>query len=471
MIVNFYSGFAKKRNSTARPTGTATPLNMQLKKDTSVLNPTLEINVSSLSPFNPMKFTYAVIPDFQHYYFVVDWQYNVGVWSVILESDVLATYKTAIGATSAYIERAAAEYDGNLIDGLYPAKSNVQVTKVNVASSWYSVAPSGGSYVLGIINYETSGHIGAVTYYAVKAAGLNALLTFLFSNNIFQSSNITEVGEGLFKSLFNPFQYIVSCTWFPFDTPAFGFNEASIKVGYWDTQINGIVVTSLMEQTRVTATIPSHPQISRGNYLNRQPYTRLTLYLPPFGSIPIDPVYLIKGNYLSSDVIVDHITGLATIRISISTLNSVDPYNICAERSVMFGVPIQLAQVLADYSPAISSVVSGISNMGSSNGVSLITGLLSGVVQSAIATQMPQVSTSGANGSFLMTLQAPVLIVEHTLLSDEDLTDLGRPLMSIRTINTLSGFIKCAEAHFSGASYARETESINNYMINGFYYE
>ena len=68
MIVNFYSGFAKKRNSTARPTGTATPLNMQLKKDTSVLNPILEINVSSLSPFNPMKFTYAVIPDFQHYY-------------------------------------------------------------------------------------------------------------------------------------------------------------------------------------------------------------------------------------------------------------------------------------------------------------------------------------------------------------------------------------------------------------------
>ena len=467
MIVNFYSGFAKKRNSTARPTGTATPLNMQLKKDTSVLNPILEINVSSLSPFNPMKFTYAVIPDFQHYYFVVDWQYNVGVWSVILESDVLATYKTAIGTTSAYIERSAAASDGTLIDGLYPAKSNVNITKVNVATSWHSVAPSGGTYVLGIINYETSGHIGAVTYYGVNNTGLNSLLAFLFSNNIYTSSSITELGEGLFKSLFNPFQYIVSCIWFPFAVESFGSSTSTIKVGYWDTQVSATVVTSLMQSTRVTATIPSHPQVSRGTYLNRAPFTRLTLYLPPFGSIPIDPAYLINGNYLASDVVIDHITGQATIRISISSSSSVDPYKICAERSVMFGVPIQLAQVLSDYTSAMSTALSG----GPGGIVGLVTGLIGGTVQSAISAQTPQVSTNGANGSFLMTQQAPVLIAEHILIADEDNTDLGRPLMSTRTINTLSGFIKCAEAHFTGASYARETESINNYMINGFYYE
>lgn len=467
MIVNFYSGFAKKRNSTARPTGTATPLTMQLKKDTSVLNPVLEINVSSLSPFNPMKFTYAVIPDFQHYYFVKDWQYNVGTWSVILESDVLATYKTAIGTTSAYIERSASASDGTLIDGLYPAKSNVQISKVNVATSWYYVAPSGGTYVLGVINYETSGHIGAVTYYGLNHAALNALLTFLFSNNIYTSSNITELGEGLFKSLFNPFQYIVSCIWFPFAAESFGTNTSTIKVGYWDTQVSATVVTSLMQSTRVTATIPSHPQVARGSYLNRSPFTRLTLYLPPFGSIPIDPAYLVSGNYLASDVVIDHITGQATIRISISSSSSVDPYMICAERSVMFGVPIQLAQVLSDYTSAMSTALSG----GQGGIVGLVTGLIGGTVQSSISSQTPQVSTNGANGSFLMVQQAPVLIVEHTLIADEDNTDLGRPLMSTRTINTLSGYIKCADAHFSAATYAGETDLINSYMVNGFYYE
>ena len=133
----------------------------------------------------------------------------------------------------------------------------------------------------------------------------------------------------------------------------------------------------------------------------------------------------------------------------------------------MFGVPIQLAQVLSDYTAAMSTALSG----GQGGIVGLVTGLIGGTVQSSISSQTPQVSTNGANGSFLMVQQAPVLIAEHTLIADEDNTDLGRPLMSTRTINTLSGYIKCADAHFSAATYAGETDLINSYMVNGFYYE
>ena len=56
-------------------------------------------------------------------------------------------------------------------------------------------------------------------------------------------------------------------------------------------------------------------------------------------------------------------------------------------------------------------------------------------------------------------------------LVDEDNIDLGRPLMSTRTINTLSGYIKCADAHFDASCFGQEKDMVNEFMNNGFFYE
>ena len=37
--------------------------------------------------------------------------------------------------------------------------------------------------------------------------------------------------------------------------------DTAVKVGYWSTGVNGIMVTNLAEKTFVTATIPQHPQV------------------------------------------------------------------------------------------------------------------------------------------------------------------------------------------------------------------
>ena len=65
----------------------------------------------------------------------------------------------------------------------------------------------------------------------------------------------------------------------------------------------------------------------------------------------------------------------------------------------------------------------------------------------------------------------PELVVEFYRIADEDLADLGRPLMATRTINTLSGYIKCAESHFEGNCYEEERTRINAYLVGGFFYE
>lgn len=469
MNVVFYS-FTKRQNSTKQPDpSTGKYITCQLKDETSFLNPVLKISKDIVSgAFSPDLYNYVSIPYWQRYYYITDWQYLNGIWECSLTVDPLASFKTEIGNTSSYILRSDNQFNGAIADSFYPSTTNVNISRVPVACSWNGVAPSGGTYVLGCINYQDK-KIGAVSYYALSPYQLSAVISYLFTDNIFNASSITEIGEGLYKSMFNPFQYVVSCMWFPFDYHSFGVDFANVKVGYWDTGIEGQLVSAsaLAEKNFVTATIPDHPQISRGSYLNYAPYTKLTLYIPPFGSIPIDTNFRTIGNYLYSAVLIDHITGQATIRISISpSRTNLTEYNIVCEKSAMIGVPIQLSQLMPDYVNSVNSLGSAVGSLITGN----IIGAASGVL-SSVDSQMPKVSSNGANGSFIETLLAPHLIVENLRLADENRVEFGRPLCSTRTIRTIPGYIQCGEDDHAFSSTQRESEMINKYMRDGFFYE
>ena len=69
------------------------------------------------------------------------------------------------------------------------------------------------------------------------------------------------------------------------------------------------------------------------------------------------------------------------------------------------------------------------------------------------------------------TFDSTVLVSEFYTQVDNDNTDFGKPLMSTKTLNTLSGFIKCGDGHFSGTCYENERTMINNYLVDGFFYE
>lgn len=462
--------FNKRPNSTAQPLPTAgKAFTVQLKDECSFITPVLRFSPDNLvsGVFSPVAYNYVQIAYWQRFYYITDWKYINGAWEATLSVDVLASFKAEIGNTSAYVVRAAGASDGSIIDTNYPAKTNYDIRKVNVATAWYGVAPSGGSYILGCINYNNGGKVGAISYYALNSTQLAALLNYLFTDSIFYTSNISEIGAGLFKSMFNPFQYIVSCIWFPFSADSFGSASDNIKVGYWDTGVSATVVSALAQKTYVSATIPDHPQLSRGSYLNYAPYSRLTLYVPPFGSIPIDTNFRTFGNYLYCAVFIDHITGQATIRVSICQDSShLDEYNVVTERSSMIGVPIQLAQLMPDYVQTLQSGINAVGNVASFN----ITGALSSVV-SAVQSQMPKVTTLGSNGSYIEVLQYPVLTVEFLQLVNEDNTEFGRPLCQVKTISTLSGYIRCGEDDHAFSATKTETDEINRFLKSGFFYE
>ena len=116
----FYT-FTKRINSTAVPASGGTSYNIILKEDSGLLQP--EIFLKWTGSGSPCAFNYVHIPDFQRYYWISNWTYSERQWGASLSVDVLASWKTQIGAAEKYVLRSYAESDPHVLDKLYPAKA------------------------------------------------------------------------------------------------------------------------------------------------------------------------------------------------------------------------------------------------------------------------------------------------------------------------------------------------------------
>lgn len=467
--------FEKRPNSTKRPVLTSgKELTVQLKDETSFENPVFRIKSDVIGgTFTPVVFNYAYAPYWQRYYFINDWKWVNGCWECICNVDVLASFRNQIASKTAYIIRSASEWDGNIIDTFYPTKTEKTITWQGIQGDIYHTSLAEGCFVVGTISNEGTYRVGAVSYFALNLSQMASLLTYLFSSNIYSASSITEIGEGLYKSMFNPFQYIVSCMWFPFPASALGTNTGTVRVGYWSTSVQATLVNYITKEIGIKSyqLIRPHPYTStRGNYLNYEPYTKVTLYFPPFGEIPIDTSFMqYQQNFLYGKMYIDFITGMADLRLSIT--DSLDPtdttlYKIFTQRTGMVGIPIQISQVMSDYSSTGGNILGAIG--------SALTGNIAGVfgnIASSVESAMPKVSSTGSNGSFNEVIETPYLIVESLLPVSENVEEFGRPLCQTRTISQLSGYIQCGEADHSFTGTQAEIESVNNFMKNGFFYE
>ena len=484
MTVKFYS-FSKRQNSTSQPAANSELLTLssvELKEECNFVTPVLKLKgLTNGTTFVPGLYNYVYIPLWTRYYFITDWKFINGLWEVQLNMDVLASHKTEIGNTQAYVIRSASQYNGNLIDSFYPATSVKSISKQSVGSEIYHSSLPSGSYIIGVVNNASSGlNVGAINYYALTTAQLSSLLQYLFSNNIYNVSNVTEMGEGLYKSLFDPFQYIVSCMWFPFETSSFGNTTENIKVGYWDTGISGTRVHYIVKQMNVKSDSPisRHPlAATRGNYLNFAPYTTLTLYYPPFGEIPIDTTFNQYGSstYLWCKLFVDSITGMADLYVTLTdgtdSDHGADPYRYMFVKTAQIGVPIQLAKIAPEGGFVNSAITSATGFVGSIiDALGANNQIFQGIIDGTKAA-MAKVSTAGANGSFIEIVEPPYLVCEFCSLASENITEYGRPLCDTKYINTLSGYIKCGEANYPFTGTDIERKIINNYLASGFFYE
>lgn len=113
-----------------------------LREQTSITNVVVTFESSSVPEFN-----YVYIPQFKRYYFVNNISsIRYHLWEMNLEVDTLMTYKDAILACSAFIDRNENEFDEKIVDRKYPAREGISKSIVTIMNELFDTAH--GTYCL-----------------------------------------------------------------------------------------------------------------------------------------------------------------------------------------------------------------------------------------------------------------------------------------------------------------------------------
>lgn len=462
----FYQ-FAKRTNSTKRPSG-GQGFGIDLKAPCNIINPEIKIATQN----DPTGYNYCYLPTFSRYYWVKNWTYANGLWNASLTVDTLASYRDQIGSSTEYVVRSSAQYDSSISDSLYPAKATVQ-SVTNAFQGGFAETISEGFFVIGFIA-KTPNSIGAVTYVVMSPGNAKKLSSKLLTDVSYLSIDNAEISDSLTKILFNPYQYIVSCNYFPFSIAEITAHlplVSSIDVGWWSVNIPcwilGADNNNLIKSVRVG--IPKHPQAaSRGGYCNASPYTDYTIFLQPFGVIPLDASKLWGATTLSIQYTVDLFTGDSILRMF------TDTNQLVHETTAKLGVPIQLSNITFDVPSGGGLLQTGIAAAFGGLQAALTGGSFTdvgnGILNAAQATNA-DVASKGATGSTIAFDSIPYMVARFKILVDDNNEDHGRPLCKRVQLSTIPGFIMVDDPDIALNATAAEIDSVKSYLKNGFFYE
>lgn len=507
VAVTFYSNFAKRHNSTKTPATQGTTYQCTLKEPCSILNPVIGLDLGPT--MNPKNFNYASIGTFTRYYYVTNWEYSGRLWWATLSNDVLASYKTYIQNSTCYVLRAAKIYDNKIIDGLYPT-TNQPDTFTEYASTFNGTGQDAvygtpwkqkfedGFYVVGIINNDNAA-LGAVSYYAFTPSEFAGLKYALMGNTTW--TNITDtnpdLGENLYKSIFNPYQYIASVNWFPRSMPSnIGTAITAVPFGWWTLQPLSChrIENHIIELQPGTLRAVEHSQApTRGTYMLGSPYSQYRAYLPPWGEFELDANLVAMGiwestdapfkvNNLHAQIAIDLISGMGSIRMWVTAPgNDMQLNPTLLYQSTMVAVPIQLAQINTNGWGQIQNVVSSVANFGSNLASLNIGGAISSVANGIIdgmENNIPHVMSVGSNGS-ISPYATELMRIEsiHHIAVDDNPQERGRPLCKNVQLGTLmadtnnSGYILTSGADVQIPGLESEIAELNQNLDTGIFLE
>ena len=458
----------KDRNSTQRPTGTGNPYMVELKDQCSVTDPVLIFNFGTTD--YPSGFNYLCIPMFENRcYWVENWEYFRGLWQASCHVDALASWRADIGASYQYVIRSAADFDGSIVDRLYPTKSSQYLETVTKNTPVFNAASfDDGCYIVGIVSGDNTGAGGGVTYYQMSNAEMQQFRATMLGSIDWADIDAEEISAQLSKALLNPFQYVVSCKWYPFVPPLANIVE-NVKFGWWSFPlVTGIMAGRGWYETDDITVRPlaQHPQQSRGGYLNLSPYTRRTLYCYPWGPVDLDTTMVAQSTALKIKVAVDLITGEGILYVY-AVKESADV--LMFTRSTTVGVDVALSQI--SITPNTGDIVGGLAKTAGAAIASFLGGGDVGAIGDAAMSANTSTSTKGTQGG-IMTFNQPLRIVSQFFdVADEDNTRRGRPLMQRRQVSTLPGYMICDRPHIECHATANEIAEIETAMASGFFWE
>lgn len=474
MTVTYWTGFSKRKNSTKVPSATGTDATCALKDDTSIMFP--EIDSASI----PANANYMYISDFGRYYFVRDVT-KVGASrnKFSLEEDVLATYKSQIGSTSAFIMYATGGSD-YIIDTRIPMTAS-KTGAVEPANFPWTIQPTSGRYMLTVMS-----KMGVKTY-NMDYTDLIALMQDLdnWTDDIF--NNIPTPGSNIWDAINYSTQVIwsvgkqilsfrdagdclVNCVWLPINYTG-GASPEDIYLGNYKTGHQAKPMLNLIETEPVSISIPW----VYNDWRNNSPYCEMYLYIPFVGNIQIDPTLCIGQNTLNLTFALSRCSGDCTVLVRAGSLITIGTYpvNMAAKYPVgaMQADPIKQSASVAATIGGIAAAGAGIVAGNIPAAVSGVSAIIGGAAQFT-PTPTTLGGMGGGSGAGLDTQIRLVLVYHETAETPgSSNATIGKPVMSTHTIGSYSGYVQCSSATIGITGFPDEKDNVNAYVNSGFYYE
>jgi len=475
--------FAKKKNSTAQPTGSGRDYSVYMKENTSIENPVFILGTGIDADINMCQWA-------GRYYFIDDSELlSKDQIALHCSTDVLATHKTAIGNYTAFIKRAASLHDPYLLDSALSVQQNIvsetmATTSLFTDSLGQDMTDQTGCFIVRCVCPSENSPTG-ISSFIMSKRELKAVLDFITTENNFQDI----MTDSLVKSFFNPFQYIISIMWFPFNRNFISSIDHDLRLGWWtvpypstagSTAFQLLTTAGYSKDVSVNKPTMYYSNDFRAKYKG---FTECRAFIPSLGIVELDPEALTKN--LSAEVSLDYTTGTLSINFFERSAQgglvvNKDPFG---SFSAQLGVPIPCGQltsagqsvataldtgnILTDIAggaiAVAADVIQGASSIG--NLISNITG----ISRSSVANQ----NVFGSAGEMQSVIEHPRLILYQRAYGCGEFanTVFGRPLCKNRQINTLSGFVLCEGASIALPAPDSEIDKVNTYLNTGFYYE
>lgn len=450
--------FQKKENSTALPADGDSVATV----DCLLKSPQGKNSIAVDCGGVPENVNYCYISVVNRYYFITDVEYLTnGITRYHLEVDVLASFRSGILSRSAYLLRAAGDYNADITDSYYPAKTGTKQKK----NSAQFIPLANPSFIISAIGNE-EGEIqntsGAARYYLVSETALAQVMQWIFNESNYE----TEITDQVVKTFFNPSQYLIKCMYCPFSSASSG--SATMRIGWWDTGIN---CTELSPQVpididEVTLDIP-FPH-DGNDYRDFSPYASYSLYIPYIGMIDLAADQLKGSTSITISGKVDICTGEMMLKIATNT------GRIITYASATGCVELPLAQSSMPVN-LISLLGAGIEGIANVTGLSATSfGGAVADVGDAIANTQRQISQKTAAGNAAQRQFEPnaIIMCNYSDIVDTDYTNAGRPLCEIKTLGDMSGYVKALNFRYSSPTGTlTENRKIEDYVNGGVYIE
>lgn len=439
---------SKRTNSTKTPTGAGDELEVRLLESTSIRNPSFIITSEEYPNYN-------YVGAFGRYYYIEDIQSRTkNTWQIICSLDALATFKSDILSTEAFVEYSTSEYKEFLAD------TRISTTDVNDTVISVYDTPAGidtlCTYFIRVIN-DTGGFS---SLYAMSYGNFNGLASWLVSNQDW----ITELQQ----MLNNPFDAIIEAYRLPVSYSYLSGTEELVKIGTTFSNNFGKKLSTTSHGVTETHTIP----YTANDYRETPPYMSLSLHFSFAGLFNLDTALLVENGTFTTRYAIDYESGDMIIEIRNGS------------------VPIQRQELNCKYPIAVSQIQSKAKEIVSGTGAiagGLVASAMSGGIgavavvgamgiagSSAINERRYGTTGSNAGSANLLFDSRVILYMNYKQRTDEpdNYTDfMGRPLKAVRTIGDLSGYVQTSGASVQADTSSEIIDTINSALNGGIYLE